>query len=234
MTPVLMIDDDTELCEMVAEYLKPEGFSLKAVHDGASGVLAAREDYALILLDVMLPQMNGLEVLRRIRSGEEPYSRIPILMLTARGDSTDRVLGLEIGADDYLPKPFDERELVARMRAILRRAAPTPNTLETLHVGDVEINVGARVAKRGKEGLQLTSVEFDLLVMLVRAAGTVVERDRVAREVLGRTLLHFDRSIDTHVSRLRRKLGPRKDGGERIATLRGVGYLYTLPNDGEG
>lgn len=228
-----MIDDDTELCEMVAEYLKPEGFALFAVHDGASGIAAAREDYALILLDVMLPQMSGLEVLRRLRAGEEPHSHIPILMLTARGDATDRVVGLEIGADDYLPKPFDERELVARMRAVLRRAAPAAAPLETLRVGDVEIGVGARVAKRGAEVLPLTSVEFDLLVILVRSAGIVVERDRVAREVLGRALLHFDRSIDTHVSRLRRKLGPRADGGERIATLRGVGYLYTLPTDGE-
>ncbi len=226
-----MIDDDTELCEMVAEYLKPEGFELRAVHDGVSGISAAREDCALVLLDVMLPQMSGLEVLRRIRNGEEPYAHIPILMLTARGDATDRVVGLEIGADDYLPKPFDERELVARMRAILRRAVAAPRTAagasETLQVGDVEINVGARVAKRGSEVLALTSVEFDLLVLLVREAGSVVERDRVAREVLGRALLHFDRSIDTHVSRLRRKLGPRDGGGERIATLRGVGYLYT-------
>ena len=222
-----MIDDDTELCEMVAEYLKLEGFALSAVHDGVSGVGAAREDYALVLLDVMLPQMSGLEVLRRIRSNEEAHSRVPILMLTARGDATDRVVGLEIGADDYLAKPFDERELVARMRAILRRAAPAPSAPETLHVGDVEINVGARVARRAKGVLALTSVEFDLLVMLVRAAGSVVAREIVAREVLGRELLHFDRSIDTHVSRLRRKLGPREDGGERIATLRGVGYLYT-------
>lgn len=227
MTRVLMIDDDTELCEMVAEYLKLEGFMLSAVHDGASGIAAASEDYALVLLDVMLPQMSGMEVLRRIRAGEEKHARVPILMLTARGDATDRVVGLEIGADDYLAKPFDERELVARMRAILRRAAPAPNTLETLRVGDVEINVGARVAKCHTGVLPLTSVEFDLLVMLVRAAGNVVERELVAREVLGRELLHFDRSIDTHVSRLRRKLGPREDGGERIVTLRGVGYLYT-------
>ena len=227
MTRVLMIDDDTELCEMVAEYLKPEGFELHAVHDGVSGIAAAREEFTLVLLDVMLPQMSGLEVLRRIRGGAEKHAHIPILMLTARGDATDRVVGLEIGADDYLAKPFDERELVARMRAILRRATPSSSVPETLQVGDVEINVGARVAKRGDEALPLTSVEFDLLVLLVHEAGTVVERDRVAREVLGRTLLHFDRSIDTHVSRLRRKLGPREDGGERIATLRGVGYLYT-------
>lgn len=212
---------------MVAEYLKPEGFELHAVHDGVSGIAAAREEFALVLLDVMLPQMSGLEVLRRIRGGAEKHAHIPILMLTARGDATDRVVGLEIGADDYLAKPFDERELVARMRAILRRTTPSSSVPETLQVGDVEINVGARVAKRGDETLPLTSVEFDLLVLLVHEAGNVVERDRVAREVLGRTLLHFDRSIDTHVSRLRRKLGPRKDGGERIATLRGVGYLYT-------
>ncbi len=179
-----MIDDDTELCEMVAEYLKPEGFELRAVHDGVSGITSARENFALVLLDVMLPQMSGLEVLRRIRGGEEKHAHIPILMLTARGDATDRVVGLEIGADDYLPKPFDERELVARMRAILRRAVAAPSTLgasETLRVGDVEINLGARIAKRGDEVLVLTSVEFDLLALLVREAGAVVERDRVAR-----------------------------------------------------
>ena len=220
-----MVDDDTELCEMVGEYLKLEGFELQAVHDGARGQeAAASNDFALMLLDVMLPQMSGIEVLRRLRGAG---NRLPVLMLTARGDASDRVVGLEVGADDYLPKPFDERELVARLRAILRRTNASASTPETLHIGDVEISLGARTVKRGEELLAFTSVEFDLLVMLLREAGQVVGRDEIARAVLGRTLLHFDRSIDTHISRLRRKLGPRDDGGERIVTLRGVGYLYT-------
>jgi two-component system response regulator CpxR len=227
MTRLLMVDDDIELCEMVSEYLKLQGFSVDAVHDGASGLQAAqRNDYALLLLDVMLPQMNGIEVIQRLRS---MGSTLPVLMLTARGDASDRVLGLEVGSDDYLAKPFDERELVARLRAILRRVHNFPSGAanEVLRVGDIEINLGARCATRHAEPIPLTSVEFEILTMLLRAAGTVVERDAIARQVLGRPLLHFDRSIDTHISRLRRKLGPREGGGERIVTLRSVGYLYT-------
>lgn len=224
MTRLLMVDDDTELCEMVGEYLKIEGFTVDAVHNGASGLQAAQDgDYALMLLDIMLPEMSGLDVLRRLRNSG---SSLPVLMLTARGDASDRVVGLEIGSDDYLPKPFDERELVARLRAILRRAQ-TFESGELLRIGDLEMNIGARSVKRGLEVIPFTSVEFDILAMLVRAAGNVVERDAIARTVLGRPLLHFDRSIDTHISRLRRKLGPREDGAERIVTLRSVGYLYT-------
>jgi two-component system response regulator CpxR len=226
MTQVLMVDDDIELCEMVGEYLKLEGFAPRAVHDGERGVEEAKNPaYDLILLDVMLPGLGGFEVLRRVRGAGV---HTPILMLTARGDAQDRVRGLEVGADDYLPKPFDERELVARMRAILRRtAAPVADVEEELNVGDLEINIASRIAKCRGKVLSLTAVEFDLLVMLARRAGQVVERELIAREVLGRALMHFDRSIDTHVSRLRRKLGPRPDGAERIVTLRGVGYLYT-------
>jgi two-component system response regulator CpxR len=224
MTRLLMVDDDIELCEMVGEYLKIEGFTVDAVHNGASGLQAAQDgDYALMLLDIMLPEMSGLEVLRRLRNSG---SSLPVLMLTARGDASDRIVGLEVGSDDYLPKPFDERELVARLRAILRRAQ-TFESGELLRIGDLEMNIGARSVKRGPEAIPFTSVEFDILAMLVRAAGNVVERDAIARTVLGRPLLHFDRSIDTHISRLRRKLGPRADGAERIVTLRSVGYLYT-------
>jgi two-component system response regulator CpxR len=227
MTRLLMVDDDIELCEMVGEYLKLEGFAVDAVHDGESGLRAAQSnDYALMLLDVMLPQMSGIEVLRRLRA---MGSNLPVLMLTARGDASDRIIGLEVGSDDYLPKPFDERELVARLRAILRRVQnfALGAAGEVLRVGDLEMNVGARSVKCGAETIQLTSVEFEILAMLLRAAGNVVERDAIARTVLGRPLLHFDRSIDTHISRLRRKLGPRADGGERVVTLRSVGYLYT-------
>ena len=226
----MMIDDDTELCEMVTEYLKIEGYSVTSVNDGKAGLdAAAGPGYAMVLLDVMLPRLSGVEVLRRLR---ERGVTVPVMMLTARGDAHDRIIGLEVGADDYLPKPFDERELVARMRAILRRAgsvaaAPADN----LQVGDVSVNIGSRIAKCGEEALQLTAVEFDMLVMLMSSAGQVIAREAIAREILGRALFHFDRSIDTHISRLRRKLGPRADGAERIVTLRGVGYLYTLPGE---
>lgn len=225
MTRLLMVDDDTELCEMVSEYLRLEGFDVTAVHDGARGLEAIQNgEYALVLLDVMLPEMSGIEVLQRLRGAGVST---PVLMLTARGDASDRIVGLEVGADDYLPKPFDERELVARLRAILRRATPRAATSEILSVDDVEVNINARTVRCGEEVLTLTAVEFDLLVLLMRFVGQVVDREKITREVLGRQLMHFDRSVDTHVSRLRRKLGPRADGNERIVTLRGVGYLYT-------
>lgn len=232
MPRVLMIDDDIELCEMMTEYLAPEGFEVTAVHDGAAGVEAARTgEYALVLLDVMLPQLNGFEVLRRIRAGDSG-AEVPIVMLTARGNAVDRIVGLEVGADDYLPKPFEERELVARMRAILRRAgnssAPSASR-HALTLGDIALDAGARRVQRGTEVLGLTAVEFDLLAQLLQTAGRVVEREQIALEVLDRKLLPFDRSIDTHIVHLRRKLGPHPDGAERIKTVRGVGYIYTLP-----
>jgi two-component system response regulator CpxR len=177
MQQVLMIDDYVELCEMVAEYLGQEGFTVSAVHNGEAGVARTQEGaYSLILLDVMLPRLNGFEVLRRIRSGESPASNVPVLMLTARGNAVDRIVGLEVGADDYLPKPFEERELLARMRAILRRSGAGPaepariNVLqrETLRVGDLAIDIGARVVRRGDGVVVFTAVEFDLLVLLLR------------------------------------------------------------------
>ncbi|HEY0074416.1 MAG TPA: response regulator transcription factor [Abditibacteriaceae bacterium] len=242
MEQVLMIDDDVELCEMVAEYLALEEFAVTAVHDGPSGIEKAREGtYSLVLLDVMLPGLNGFEVLRRLRAGDAPQADVPVLMLTARGNAVDRIVGLEVGADDYLPKPFDERELVARMRAILRRARPASleNTLvgtensarEMLQVGDVTVDVGARRARRDGEELMLTAVEFDTLVLLLRAAGNVVSREQITKEVLDRKLLAFDRSVDTHISRLRRKLGPHPNGAERLKTVRGIGYIYALAGD---
>ena len=239
MEQVLMIDDDAELCEMVAEYLALEEFTVTAVHDGPGGIEKARDGaFSLVLLDVMLPGLNGFEVLRRLRAGDGPNSTIPVLMLTARGNAVDRIVGLEVGADDYLPKPFDERELVARMRAILRRTRPAPregvadsneiSTRNALQVGDVTVDVAARLARRAGEELILTAVEFDMLVLLLRGAGTVVSREQITREVLDRKLLAFDRSVDTHVSRLRRKLGPHPNGAERLKTVRGIGYIYAL------
>ncbi|HEX8235378.1 MAG TPA: response regulator transcription factor [Abditibacteriaceae bacterium] len=236
MQQILMVDDDVELCEMITEYLLPEGFTVTAVHDGEAAVQKAQEgNYSLLLLDVMLPRLNGFEVLRRLRAASAGASgaSVPVLMLTARGHAVDRIVGLEIGADDYLPKPFDERELVARMRAILRRSqtghTAQKTSRETLTVGDVVMDSGARTVSVGDNLVALTAAEFDLLALLLRGAGTVVERDYMAQEVLDRDLLPFDRSIDTHISHVRRKLGPYPGQAERIKTVRGVGYIYVLP-----
>lgn len=229
MPRVLLIDDDVELCELIAQYMEMEGFDIEAVHDGLCGVeQALAGQHTLVVLDVMLPGMPGFDVLRRIRA----HSRIPVLMLTARGEAIDRILGLELGADDYLSKPFDPRELAARIRAILRRTLSVEGALPAatpLHLGDLTLDTGARVAHRGHEDLSLTTVEFDLLAVLLRMAGRVVTRETLVRDVLGREFSPFDRSIDTHVSNLRRKLGLHPDGTERIKGVRGVGYLYAVP-----
>ena len=231
MTRVLLVDDDVELAELVGEYLAREGFVLDAEGDGPRGVdLVLSGAYHLAVLDVMLPGVSGFDLLRSIRA----TSRIPVLMLTARGDDVDRIVGLELGADDYLSKPFNPRELVARIRAILRRAQPDPRGsgergAAPLTVDDVAMDLGRRVVRRAGTAIELTAVEFALLELLLRAAGSVVRREDLARGALGRSLMPFDRSIDVHVSRVRKKLGPRADGGERIATLRAVGYLYTRP-----
>ena len=225
MTRVLLVDDDAELAELVGEYLAREGFSLDAETDGTRAVdRAASGDYQLTLLDVMLPGVSGFDVLRALRA----TSRIPVLMLTARGDDVDRIVGLELGADDYLSKPFNPRELVARMRRTQPDGGgPGERPPERLTVDDVAVEIDRRLVRRAGAPVELTAVEFALLELLMRAAGSVVRRDDLARGALGRSLLPFDRSIDVHVSRVRKKLGPRPDGGERITTLRAVGYLYT-------
>lgn len=235
MERVLVIDDDIELCEMVAEYLEPEGFSVDVAEDGLEGVKRALADaYALIVLDVMLPGINGFEVLRRIRA----ESRTPVLMLTARGADVDRIVGLELGADDYLPKPFNPRELVARIQAILRRTRPAPShpslstSSETFTVGDVRLNTGARTVLRRGEPVELTAAEFDVLTVMLARAGRVVSREELAEAALGRPLAPLDRSVDMHVSSLRRKLGPEAGGVERIKTVRGAGYVYAAIGDG--
>ena len=228
MDRVLVVDDDVELCELVSEYLGSEGFNVEAVHDGVSGLDRAQSgQYSLVILDVMLPGMNGLDVLRHLRE----KSRVPVLILTARGEDVDRIVGLEIGADDYLPKPFNVRELVARIRAILRRShgPTTPVERERLNVADIELDPAARTVYRDGESLDLTSVEFAVLELLMRHAGQVITRDQVAEEVLGRKLFGYDRSVDVHVSKLRRKLG-EYHGEERIKTVRGTGYIYALPS----
>jgi len=233
---ILVIDDDAELCKLVSRFLGAEGFKVQAVQTSGHGVeRAISGDYDLVVLDVMLPGMDGFEVLRRIRA----KSATPVLMLTARGDDLDRILGLEIGADDYLPKPFNTRELAARVRAILRRAksasAGSALTETTpLIIGDLELNSGARTVRLGGEPVNLTTVEFDLLERLLRSAGRVVGREELTKEVLGRDFSPFDRSIDTHVWNLRKKVGLCSDGAERIKGIRGIGYLYALPNQSKG
>jgi two-component system response regulator CpxR len=228
MNRILLIDDDVELCHLVAEYLATEGFEVEMAHDGEGGFeRAVAGDYALAVLDVMLPGINGLETLRRLRA----KSRLPVLMLTARGDDVDRIVGLELGADDYLAKPFNPRELVARIRAILRRANTNDTNInqspERVSVDDIDVETPSRVARLAGQALELTAVEYDLLLKLMRAAGSIVSREELVKEVLGRRLSPFDRSIDMHVSNLRKKLGQQADGGERIKTVRGVGYIYT-------
>ena len=228
---VLVIDDDVELCNLVSRFLVREGFQIDAVNGGAQGIERALSgDYALVVLDVMMPEISGFDVLRRIRA-ESP---MPVLMLTARGDALDRVLGLEMGADDYLPKPFSPPELAARIRAILRRAKPGTTTTQTagtstIAIGDIELDAGARVVRHGHQLINLTTVEFDLLEALMRAAGQVVNREKLTRDILGREFSPFDRSIDTHVCNLRKKIGPLPDGTDRIKGVRGIGYQYALP-----
>jgi DNA-binding response OmpR family regulator len=224
---ILIIDDDVALCELVTEYLEPLGFQIESVHRGDVGAeRALAGEHALVVLDVMLAGLNGFEVLRRIRAD----SKVPVLMLTARGDDVDRIVGLEIGADDYLPKPFNPRELTARIRAILRRTsleAPADQTPpKTLSVGDVELDSGTRAVSRAGQNVELTAVEFDLLEKLLRAAGRIVTREELSKEVLGRSSSPFDRSIDMHISNLRKKLGHQLGATERIKTVRGVGYIY--------
>jgi DNA-binding response OmpR family regulator len=227
MNNILIIDDDMDLCDLLRDYLTPEGFVVESVHDGLKGVeRAVSEQYALVVLDVMLPGINGFEVLRRIRA----ISRVSVLMLTARGEDVDRIVGLEIGADDYLPKPFNPRELVARIRAVLRRVESEPQTqadVRRLVVGDIELVPGTRTVLRAGQKVELTSVEFSILETLLRLAGQVVSREDLVKKALGRSLSAYDRSIDVHVSSLRKKLGQQTGESERIKTVRNVGYLYS-------
>jgi two-component system, OmpR family, response regulator CpxR len=231
MEEILIIDDDVALCELVTEYLEPLGFHIEAVHRGDTGARRALEgQHAIVVLDVMLPGLNGFDVLRKIRT----LSKVPVLMLTARGDDVDRIVGLEIGADDYLPKPFNPRELAARIRAILRRSnsKSSPETVR-LAVGDLEMETGTRLVRRAGEIIDLTAVEYDVLEKLLRAAGQIMTREELSTQVLGRSTSPFDRSIDMHISNLRKKLGHHVGEAERIKTVRGVGYIYaqtTSPN----
>jgi DNA-binding response OmpR family regulator len=229
MDKILIIDDDEELCDLVSEYLTVEGFEITSVNDGEGGLrMALSGDFDMAILDVMLPKMNGFDVLRNLRA----ESRLPVIMLTARGDDMERIVGLEIGADDYLPKPFNPRELAARLRAILRRAAASGDdaaeATEKIDVDGVQISSSSRIAVRDGTEINLTSVEFELLRELLREAGKVVKKEDLSERVLERKLSPYDRSLDMHISNLRKKLGPRADGSERIKTIRSVGYIYTI------
>jgi DNA-binding response OmpR family regulator len=221
--PVLLVDDDVDLCNSLKRLLKMDGFSVRAVHDGDLGVRHALDgQYELVIVDVMLPGGDGRKVLRRIRL----TSQVPIIMLTARGDEADRIAGLDGGADDYLPKPFNPRELVARMRAVIRRknGAAVP---ETLRIGNLQIDCVKRKVIRNGTEVALTGAEFEILLLFVRSAGKVLSRDEIAEAALGRSIGLFDRSIDNHISNLRKKLGICAGETERIRNVRGTGYVYT-------
>jgi two-component system response regulator CpxR len=226
MQRILIIDDDIELCELVTEYLEPEGYAVDSVNEGSQGVTRALSgEYALAVLDYMLPGLNGFEVLRQIRAS----SHLPIVMLTARGDDVNRIIGLQIGADDYLAKPFNPLELVARINAVLRRtrfSVEERQAGDVMIVGDIKMDNRTRSVSRGGEAVDLTVVEYSLLEKLLQAPGRILTREDLVKEVLHRELSPFDRSIDTHVSNLRKKLGHEINGVERIKTVRGVGYIY--------
>ena len=227
---VLMVDDDVGLTSLFDEFLQAEGgFQLTARHDGEAGVAAAlSQTFDVIILDVMMPRMNGFDVLKAIRK----VSDTPVIMLTARGDDLDRILGLEIGADDYVPKPCNLRELVARIRAILRRVSGAREDGESspprLAVGDLRLDVGAQSVYRGDELVNVTGAEYGVLEILVESAGEVVSKDAIARHALGRRIMPYDRSVDAHIGHLRKKLGPLPNGLQRIKTVRGRGYLYVV------
>jgi len=228
----LLVDDDRELARLLADYLEPHGVSIDHAEEGSSALdrLGAQaEPYDIVLLDVMLPGIDGFEVCRRIRARFD----VPIVMLTARGEDTDRVVGLEIGADDYVPKPFNPRELLARMRAVLRRARPRHAAPERIEVGDLVIDVPAHSATLAGRTLQLTSFELRVLIALARRAGETVSREALAGAVLSGEQQYdpsVDRSLDVHVSHLRHKLGDRgRAEPRRIRTVRGVGYVLVKP-----
>lgn len=233
-TRILVIDDDRKLCRLIKDYLEPLGYSVQAAHTGPEGAeRAVAESWHAIILDLMLPGCDGFEVLKRIRT----QSAVPVLMLTARGDEADRIVGLELGADDYLPKTFSTRELLARLRAVTRRSSQaasstTADADEEAVAGDLRINPAARTAVLGKTTLTLTPVEFDLLLSLTRAQGRVKSREQLLDEIRNRNYEVFDRSIDVHISALRKKLGDDPKEPRFIRTVRSAGYMLIRPEVG--
>jgi two-component system, OmpR family, response regulator CpxR len=223
MSNILIIDDDMELTDLLDQFLSAEGFSVDAVHDGQAGVKKALNgSYDAIVLDVMLPKMNGFEVLKGIRE----HIETPVLMLTARGDDIDRIVGLEIGADDYLPKPCNPRELVARLRAILRRTQKLPTQKPVVTLEDIVVDCSKRYVTMADTPLELTNAEFNILEMLIKSPGQAFSKEELTEYALGRKYTAYDRSIDVHISNLRNKLGNNNQGTPRIKTVRGFGYMY--------
>jgi len=220
---ILIIDDDRELCALLEDFLQLEGFDTSSVHDGADAIERCKgNEFDAIVLDVMLPRIQGFDVLRRLRE----FTNTPVIMLTARGDATDRIVGLEMGADDYLPKPCNPRELAARLRAILRRTdRPPAQTSELLEVDNLVASTTERKVSLAQTEIKLTTAEFNILIVLMRHAGEVVNKEMLSQQALGRALTAYDRSIDVHVSNLRKKLS----GADRelIKNVRGVGYQLT-------
>jgi len=226
---ILIIDDDRELGEMLAEFLSPDHLDVRACLTGEDGLEALRnETYDLLILDIMLPGMNGLDVLKALRE----RSDIPVIMLTARGDDVDRILGLEFGADDYLAKPFNPRELLARIKAILRRTRSDERRGGSVAVGKLEFDVRSRRVEAGGQSIRLTGTEFELLRCLAESPGEVVSKEQLAREVLGRRHMPYDRSIDTHISNVRRKLSDAGVDNPSIQSQRGIGYLLLVDERG--
>ena len=231
---ILIVDDDKKLCRLVADYLEPMGYAVEAAHNGPQGLEMVLEgNYHAVILDVMMPQMDGFEVLKRLRK----ESDIPVIMLTARGEETDRIVGLEMGADDYLPKTFSSRELLARLRAVTRRysrskrQAVSKDQVNQLVFQDLQIDPSSRTAQLGEELLNLTPIEYDLLSSLAKSAGRVLSRDQLLDAVAGRSYDVFDRSVDVHISSLRRKLGEDPRNPRFIQTVRTAGYMFKVPKD---
>lgn len=231
MLKVLLIDDDKELSHLLGEYLSTEGFAIDMAYDGQAALdMALKNTYSVIVLDVMLPVRNGFDVLKQLRQ----HHQTPVIMLTAKGDTVDRVIGLEIGADDYLSKPCDPRELVARIRAILRRATPqeiAPPSVERLNSGKLSLHLGTRSATWDNHDLSLTGTEFSVLEILVRRAGQVISKDEMTEQALNRKLTAYDRSIDVHVSNIRKKISSAGSTKDHIINVRGAGYMLTLDDD---
>jgi DNA-binding response OmpR family regulator len=224
MNHVLVIDGDQVLVDLLREFLATEGFTVDVAYDYDSGLASALDgEHELVVLDVMLPGGSGLELLKTVRAS----SKVPIVLLSATGETVDRIIGLQIGADDYLSKPVEPRELAARIHAILRRTRDMPTDNREIKVGDVALSASRRVVVRAEAQVELTAVEFNVLECLLRNAGSIVSRETLAERALGRPLAPFDRSIDVHVHNLRKKISATPD--ERIKTIRGVGYMYAPP-----
>jgi DNA-binding response OmpR family regulator len=230
---ILLIDDDTRLTTMVGDYLRGNGYEVDTAGTLTAGRERLRHDsFDLLVLDLMLPDGDGLDLTRELR-GDTRTRRLPLLMLTARGEPTDRIVGLEIGADDYLPKPFEPRELLARVKALLRRAAPDVAADEILEFGRLVIDLGARQARLDGQACDLTSHQFDLLVVLARSAGRVLSRDQIMDSLKGHPLDAFDRSIDVHISRIRAVIEDDPKNPQRVLTVRGTGYVFARKQDAE-